>query len=269
MSVKLLQKQYFGSGLLEAEFDFFSLNLSRYTPNEAIEKHHHENSYVSLLLRGHYEEKSNSSAVSLSKNNVIFRPSLYDHTNTFSNKGGLCFNLEIKNNFEKILDYDIRLPRTATFFNHATIALPLYELFSLLINQDDSDLVYEKAIECLSSLTAEAKISSSLPWMNKLLNILDNETNHHHTIHSLSERVHVHPIYLANAFKKKTRLTIGEYQTKAKLKAACGLLLNSNKAVHEIAAASGFHDSTHFIRSFKHFFKSTPHQVRLLARKSI
>lgn len=268
MSVRLQQKQYYGSELIEKEFDFFILTLNRYNSHNAIEKHYHENSYLSLLLSGNYAEKSNTEESYLQNGELIFRPSLYDHKNVFGKKGGVCFNFEIKNTFKEVIDFEINLPSKATVYR-ANNALSILELFSFLVNGLEESLISEKALECVYNLHENSGIDSSLPWIEKILRILENEIGYHHTIHSLADRVHVHPIYMARAFKEKTNFTIGEYQTKVKLGKAHALLLNNNLAIHKIASQSGFHDSSHFVNTFKYFFKNTPHQMRLLTQRLI
>jgi AraC family transcriptional regulator len=77
----------------------------------------------------------------------------------------------------------------------------------------------------------------------------------------------VHPVYLANAFKKKTGLTIGEFQIGVKLEMALCSLLNTSLPIHEIAIQSGFYDPPHFVHAFKYAYKISPQKFRVRLKK--
>jgi transcriptional regulator GlxA family with amidase domain len=135
-----------------------------------------------------------------------------------------------------------------------------------MLTGQSQDVLFDKAVESFSWVS-KAKIAH-VTWISKVQHIIDCE-HVPHTLQSLAERVHVHPIYMANAFRKKTGITIGEYQLKSKLTRACGLLLKDHLTVYQIAETAGFHDAAHFVKTFRFYFRETPHKLRMLNRKLI
>jgi len=109
----------------------------------------------------------------------------------------------------------------------------------------------------------------SLPWINKITQILENELDCFHSIQSLSERVYVHPMYLIRAFKERIGITIGEYQLKMKIENSVSLLMNTSLSISDISYRNGFYDDAHFIRTFKSVYSTSPHQFRLSMKRFV
>src|SRR5690606_16482183 len=73
-----------------------------------------------------------------------------------------------------------------------------------------TDLIEETMADFL--FRAEGKtLKLRQPWLEKLLEILENELGTFHSLDSLSKRIYVHPVYMARAFKQHMGLTIGQY----------------------------------------------------------
>jgi AraC family transcriptional regulator, exoenzyme S synthesis regulatory protein ExsA len=63
-------------------------------------------------------------------------------------------------------------------------------------------------------------------------------------------------------FTKSYGMPPGRWLLEKRLEAAKHLLLSPEKSVHDIAFESGFKNNTHFSRSFKNFYGSSPLQFR-------
>lgn len=139
----------------------------------------------------------------------------------------------------------------------------LYNLLNCFKIDASVDLTSEFIYDWLFRINQKTPGSTHLPCIEKVSKILENRHCEYHSLARIAERVHVHPVYLARAFKERKGLTIGEYQLKAKLKNAVSLLLNTNQSISSISFANGFYDDAHFIRSFKAIYKISPHKFRL------
>jgi AraC-like DNA-binding protein len=139
-------------------------------------------------------------------------------------------------------------------------------LYSFL-NDCNEDLAYELICDWIFQVNPDSKTFKYQKWIKKVVSIVENELDEFHTLDGLSERVFVHPTYLARAFKEKIGLTIGEYQIKSKLSNAINLLLNTSLSISEISYKNGFYDDAHFIRRFKSVYNVSPHQFRLTIKK--
>lgn len=261
MILQLKEGEYFGRNTLAQEDDAFKLSLQQYAPNTRILEHYHENDYISILTKGTYLEKSKQHETGIETGNIVFRPKDYNHSNAFTNSGGACFNIEFKKDWGQHLDFGFQLParfenyKTGRFASFYTLA---HQFLSNKVPQNNTELIYD----WLFQINQNSTIANRQPWIGKAKAILENELAVFHSLSSLSERIFVHPIYLSGAFKKKTGLTVSEYQLEMKLKNAMHLLLTSSLSINEIGFNNGFFDDAHFIHSFKKRYRVSPFQFR-------
>jgi AraC-like DNA-binding protein len=261
MATLLSSGNYFGTEKRCNDDALFKLNITHYQPFDDIHEHYHENAYLSLLINGNYEEASRTGENVINPGEILFRPAGYHHANHFMGAGGRCLNIELKK--ELLNNYELAslIPKTALTYKVGTFEY-LYRIMYSFANNADTVLHDEYIFNWLAE-SAAYKIPTRLLWLPRVKEMLENEFESHHTINSIADRVFVHPIYLARAFKEREGLTIGEYQLKMRVKKAMGLLFTSNMPVAEIAYLAGFADATHLIRSFRLYYQVTPARFRL------
>jgi AraC family transcriptional regulator len=260
MPLILQEGKYFGTQIRTMENEFFCCNISSYEPREKIHAHYHENTYLSLLIRGNYVEQHHASSLLLEPGNCILRPALYDHANSFQNKYSACLNIELKQGFEPYA-MNLKLPaRTKTYATGKISSA--YRLLHYFTQQADQELCLEQALHCFLEACDQNSISSSLPWLEKIKKTLEDDLETKHTLQSLAQEVCVHPVHLSATFKKKTGFTISEYQLKLRLEKAMRLLFKSKMQVHAIATQCGFYDAAHFVHSFRLIYKTSPQRFR-------
>lgn len=253
---------YFGQEMKTQENSFLKLSLTRYEENSYIQIHSHTNSYLSLLTHGNYVEKSPQHSSLITAGDLLFRPSDYRHQNNFKGPRGTCFNIEFKKDWEEQVAMDLPLPKQ--FAQYKAASFPM--LYKLLLNfkwNPNPDNTTEYIYDWLCTINELTWRSPYQPWIEKVARILEHELSTFHSLNSLAERVNVHPVYLARAFKEKKGQTIGEYQLRFKLAHAVSLLLTTSQSITSIAQTNGFFDDPHFIRSFKAVYGASPHRFRL------
>jgi len=261
MPVLLLAGNYFGTEAQNQENGSCKINVTRYEPLTEIAEHYHENPYLSLLINGNYHEINEKENKLVLPGQILFRPSGYKHANQFLRQGGRCFNIEFKKELLEKHDLSCSLPMVSVVYETGVLE-HLYKAMFAFCKYEDAVIADEYIFSWLSA-NVKMKVSSRLLWMAKVKEILENEFNIHHTIRSVAERVFVHPMYLARAFKEKEGLTFGEYQLKMRLQKAMGLLFKTKGQINEIAHLSGFTDATHLIRSFRLHYQVTPAKFRM------
>jgi len=101
MILNLKEGEYLGQNLKAANSDCFKLDVSIYESNCEIQKHYHDNGYLSILIKGSYDEKNTTENKLIFCGDILFRPSLYTHQDSFENQGGACFNIEFKPDWAK------------------------------------------------------------------------------------------------------------------------------------------------------------------------
>lgn len=86
--------------------------------------------------------------------------------------------------------------------------------------------------------------------------------NKHFSITQMSEELHVNASYLSRAFSKKENMTIQQFISQERIKAACNMLAYSAYSVTEIASYLCFSSQSHFSHQFKKVIGVTPSQYR-------
>lgn len=102
---------------------------------------------------------------------------------------------------------------------------------------------------------AHQKISS-------MIQFIDEHYDRPLTLSSLAQQFHYSPFYLSRLFKQTTGFTFSEYVTLVRIKGAQKLLRETKWKVSMIAEKVGFHDLSHFGKTFKRISNCTPLQYR-------
>ncbi|HEY7543310.1 MAG TPA: helix-turn-helix transcriptional regulator, partial [Blastocatellia bacterium] len=123
----------------------------------------------------------------------------------------------------------------------------------------------------LETLAAVARHSflSSPPqprWLREAHDLLRESYKEQMSLSCIAQAVGVNAAHLAATFHKHYRCTVGEYLRRLRLEHAARELMHSERTIADIAAEAGFYDQSHFTRTFKRFFGTTPSAVRALAR---
>jgi AraC family transcriptional regulator len=268
MLINLKEGEYLGQALKSFNYSWFRTSITGYGSNCEIEKHFHDNNYISILLDGKYIERNVFGKSLISPGSIIFRPCYYAHENFFERDGGTCFNIEFKTEWQTQFDETLKLPHNVVNYSAGTFP-SLYRVMLISQIEHNEELAYEFLCDWLFQINQKKTVKGNLQWIEKVVQILENEVEYFHSLLSLSGRVSVHPVYLARAFKERKGMTIGEYQLKAKLANAVALLLNTSFSISDISYKNGFFDDAHFIRTFKSVYKTSPHQFRLSVKKLI
>lgn len=124
----------------------------------------------------------------------------------------------------------------------------------------------EAVLNCM--LAKISMISSAEPCNTRIspvgrtiLYIQDNLTSNL-SLESVSAVANYSPNYFSEMFKKETGLTFNSYVTELRLSFAKKLLRYSDLTVTEICYECGFRDYSHFMRSFKEHFGTSPKKFR-------
>ena len=99
-------------------------------------------------------------------------------------------------------------------------------------------------------------------WLKTVEELLREKFNERLTLAEIAETVGVHPVHLAQSFRRHYQMTIGGFVRRLRLERSRRQLLDTDQTLAEIALGSGFSDQSHFTRLFKAEFGQTPNAFR-------
>ena len=251
--MKLTPENYYGSVASGKRLENFHISITTYKNQVEVPLHSHENPYVSLNLGCSYHEIEGNSEIIIQSGEVVYRPSNYEHRNIFSQQNGVCLNIEIidfsSSHFKHVFNnvkskqYDVLMHKVCVAYINN-------------YNFDELDcLIYES----LANENEGVSLSNKIPnWYRKIIDYINDQYTSPITLALLSEAVNAHPNYISRKFKKINGLTIGEYIRKVRLERAFGSLTQQSSNLTQVSLAHGFYDQSHFSRTFRDTYKSTP-----------
>lgn len=110
------------------------------------------------------------------------------------------------------------------------------------------------------SLGEESK--KSAPYLRELKHYIDHHLERPLKLEDLEKRCHMSKYRICHEFSTAFGMPPIKYLNKKRLEAAENLLLSTEKKVHEIALATGYENTNHFIHLFKKEYGTTPQAYR-------
>jgi AraC family transcriptional regulator len=125
-------------------------------------------------------------------------------------------------------------------------------------------LLYELAGEFFR---IEQRRESRQPrWLGRAVEMIQDNFPRRLTLASIAGEVGVHPVHLAQSFRRFQGCTVGDYIRRVRIDWVCQQLVRSDRPFTDLAAAAGFADRSHFTRTFKRAVGVLPSQYRTNAR---
>jgi AraC family transcriptional regulator len=245
----------------------FSLTEAVYGAGVSLGRHCHANAYLTLVLAGTYTEKYSNREFVWNEGALHLLPAAERHENHFAT-AVRCLRVKIEpqaidrvgDEFKRILSE----PREITGPLSSWLASRMLREFRA---QDDlAPLAMEGVLlEMLAESARNSDESSGLSapaWLRRVRDALDESYLLAPSLADLASIGGVHPVHLSREFRKRYRVTIGEYVRKRRIEHASGLLSNSGMPMAEIASTCGFSDQSHFCALFKKYSGMTPAKFR-------
>lgn len=113
-----------------------------------------------------------------------------------------------------------------------------------------------------SEAASENEPETSNEQFNALLQYVRAHYAEHLQLKELAKQFFLNPTYCSELFNKKLGISFSRYLNQLRIDQCCILLRTSAKSAEEIAAQTGFADSTHFHKMFKSITGETPGQYR-------
>ncbi len=244
------------------------LRLGTYRAGGTMDPHAHEESSFTIVLKGSYQERILGRSLEHRPGSMLFYPAGEKHSQEFGRHGShkLIFRPSASC-LELLTDEKVCLAQ-APHINALSIKGLATRVVKEMRTADSfSRMVIEGSLlELVATFGRRYGIESSreaIPtWLKSCREMLESHPEVGVTHEVLAFRVNKHPVHLAKAFRKAYGETIGECQRRIRLSKAESLLRKRNVALADVALQCGFANQSHFSRSFKCAFGTTPSLYR-------
>jgi len=251
----------------------FGLTETIFPPHFKIPQHSHEHPYFGLVLGGTYTESYGSKTRTCKPSTLVYHPSDEVHSQYFYQSETRLFRIEVSPPWLNRLSERASIQNKPADFHDdiaCRLASRLYHEFREL--DEVSPLVIEGLVlEIIGEISRPSKIlSAGLPprWLDQAREMIHARSFENLTLSQVARTVDVHPIYLAREFRRYYRCTVGEYIRRRRIEEACREMIRPESSLAQIAVACGFHDQSHFSKTFKRVMNTTPavYRARFLSR---
>ena len=273
MTVRLTTGGFYGETLKAFRSPSFRLSETRYTPRLTLPHHSHQSSYFGFVLKGTYTEECQQKSRTCYPSMIVYHPAGESHAQYFDNTPVHLFRIELDQARLRSLrrtDFD---PESPDAGNGLAVGLS-QKLYNELCEPDAmSHLAVEGlALELIATL-ARGKSARSITrqpprWLAQAHDFIKSHFLKHLTLEEIAMTAGVHPVTVVREFRRHYGCTIGEMVRHERIEFACSELAQSEKSLTEIALSAGFHDQSHFTKTFKRLTDTTPSRYRAIFRQS-
>jgi AraC family transcriptional regulator len=264
---KLQVNRFYVETLKSHKVSGLELSYCVYPSELETPRHTHENAFFGFALEGAYSEKYKNHSLTFEPSVVAFHPPGEAHTTQFHNRRGRIFRIEADSFWlERMRQMTPHLIAPANFrgVELSRVARKLYQEFCRM-DQVSPFAIEGLMLEILAEVSrcADVYFDRKAPrWLAQVRELLHAHFQESLSLAEIAATANVHPAYLARAFRKHYRCTIGDYVRQRRVEFACDQLVSSDSPLIEIALAAGFCAQSHFNEFFKRETGLTPREYR-------
>ena len=247
------------------EVDDFIIVDASLPPGLNAPLHVHERAYVTLMLRGGFDEQYGSRGLCIRAGTMNFVPAGAPHR---THSHGACLvRMEFPDTvLAGMEEFGSILRQPQTIADPAALSVARRVVSEIRSGELGWRLIVQGLlIELLGRIvrTRTGSFTRSVPrWLQGVKERLDSGCAEHVSVTELAKIASVHPVYLARRFRDSYGCSIGEYARRRQLRAAEELLLSSQMDLREVALRCGFADQSHFSKAFRRSLGIPPGRYR-------
>lgn len=266
-SERAVSPHTFGSVLRGFHFDGLSVEEAVMPAGLVVPEHEHEGGQIYFVLDGTYVETIRGRSHLLPAGAAWFRPPAEAHQNRVAGDGEV---LTLIATFDRSrlesLERRAWSPRTVQ-------SMMLDEVrFEIMREIRRGDAASGTAVEGWSLLLLSrterllcSEADGAPEWLEEAVRFIEHSYRQTLTLSAVAAHVAVHRATLAVAFRRFHRVSVGQYIRELRLRWARAELLESRRAIKDIALDARFYDQAHFGKVFKHRFGVSPAALRSCA----
>jgi AraC family transcriptional regulator len=269
VSKGLAAGKFFGEQVKTGSLDGFKLSELAYSQDfQGTPPHFHEHSLMKANLEGAFTHVFDSKTAWVSVPWTLdYCPSGMVHWHTSHRSGVRLLVIEVHRSrlgMEEGGSEILRSPVNLRGERCRWLLSKLYRGFHEMESDSASRLEVEGVLLMLLSEVARAKDNESRtpPWLSRALEIVHERFRETLSLKEIAQEVDIHPAWLASAFHRTYRQTVGETVRQLRVEYASRRLLETDRRLAEIALEAGFSDQSHFSNVFRRLVGMTPTQYR-------
>jgi AraC family transcriptional regulator len=266
-------KPFFGSSLTSRDFGQFVMTERQYPGGCATPVHAHERPLFCVVLEGAYEEHQSTKKLYCTRSTTLFHAAEEEHLERFADCGARSLIVELEPAWTDRVREISRIGIHSSAAQDSALLRPMASrLYREFLSSDPaSRLIIEGLLFEITGefFRAESRQETRRPrWIGRAVEMIQDNFPRRLTLASIAEEVGVHPVHLAQSFRRFQGCTVGDYVRRVRIDYACQQLLQSDTSFSELAISAGFADRSHFTRTFKQAIGISPSQYRTNAMES-
>jgi AraC family transcriptional regulator len=271
MTPKLAPGVFHGARQLARQIAGLTLTEYQFAADHTIPKHCHEQSYLSLVLEGEWQESFGATARERKPLTLTVHPAGELHSERLGKSGARAFHVEFSAAWLRRLGSYAGVLTRAAQVEGGPLTWHALRLHAELRTADSHfPLIVEgivlESIGELARSTDEQPRPDTPSWLAKVRDLLHARFAERLTLEDIATAVDVHPVHLARTFRRHCRSSIGDYVRRLRVQFACRELTASRRSLAEVALAAGFADQSHLSREVRRLTGMTPGDLRRAGR---
>ncbi len=260
----LVPGSFYGRVARQRKTSLLTLSVVSHAEARRVPTHGHEHAFVTLLLRGGYQEQIAGKQIVYQPMSVVFHPMGLVHSDEIHAPGADFFTVEVAPAFLCGRLGELPSLRSVRDLSGGPSVWRMLRIFSEFTDGDASDLSLEEPMaELLAALAGlgRGKSRGEPEWLGGVDRALQARYREPLSLGSLASIASVHPVYLSRAFREQRGRSLRATVHGLRVREACRLL-QEGLPLAEIALATGFVDQSHFTNVFRRVTGFTPGALR-------
>ncbi len=265
----MIPTQPIGSGggrLAVLETGGFTVDETRYPRGLELTVHQHDRANICIVLEGALTERVGRRERACESATVIVKPQGETHDDRFHRHGARCLNIAVEHDRLAYIREVLPALTEVQFEADPTLFTVGHRICTELSEADDlAPLAVEGlALELITgTIRAARRGRSRAPeWIDEARDFLHANFSARVGLAALSATVGRHPAHVAQHFRRRFGVTIGEYVRRLRVAHVARRLVSSRDPLAVLAAEAGFADQSHMQRTFKARVGLTPAAYR-------
>jgi AraC family transcriptional regulator len=246
----------------------------RFPPLLALPLHTHERATVAVILHGSFQGLTSHGDHPCPAGSMLIEPAGEPHGNRFDGAGATVLVVQPDPAQAELLDPFARMLATADHRRDASVAGLAHRAAQELTAPDavaplalEGLVLQLLAVSARGASTSRAQPERSAPWwLEQARAMLHDHYQEQLHVSDIAAAVGVHPVHLARTFRARYGTGVAAYLRGLRLQQAAHRLADTDASIADIAGQAGFYDQSHFTRTFKRHYGSTPQRYRHAAK---